>query len=121
MALRTAALASVALIFAACGGGDVEGQVIMVRAADGFESVDDLADANICVLQGTTSELELADRLPNATPVVFEDNETLQVAFIEERCDGWIGNAKQLAERRSTFPVGDGGPDSLVVLTLNSI
>ncbi len=90
-----------------------DGQGMMVRAADGFTSVDDLADATICVLQGTTTELNLADRLPNSTALGFEDNETLQQAFIDVRCDGWTSDKSQLAGRRSAFP---GGPESLVIL-----
>ena len=93
-----------------------DGQGMMVRAADGIATVDDLANADICVLQGTTTELNLADRLPGSTPVGFEENETLQAAFIEERCDGWTSDKSQLASRRSAFPEDAGGPDSLVIL-----
>ena len=93
-----------------------DGQGMMVRVADGFDTVDALADATICVLQGTTTELNLADRLPGSTALGFEDNETLQVAFIEERCDGWTSDKSQLASRRSAFPEDAGGPDSLTIL-----
>jgi general L-amino acid transport system substrate-binding protein len=93
-----------------------DGQGMMVRAADGFATIDDLAGSPICVLQGTTTELNLADRLPGSTPVGFEDNETLQAAFIEERCDGWTSDKSQLASRRATFPEDAGGPESLVIL-----
>jgi general L-amino acid transport system substrate-binding protein len=93
-----------------------DGQGIMVRAADGFTSVDDLADATVCTLQGTTTELNLADRLPNSEALGFEDNDTLQQAFIEERCDGWTSDKSQLASRLSAFPDSAGGPDSLVIL-----
>ncbi len=93
-----------------------DGQGMMVRVADGFETVDDLEGATICVLQGTTTELNLADRLPNSTPLGFEDNETLQAAFIEHRCDGWTSDKSQLAARLSAFPESEGGPESLVIL-----
>jgi general L-amino acid transport system substrate-binding protein len=93
-----------------------DGQGMMVRAADGFETIDDLAGATICVLQGTTTELNLADRLPDSTPLGFEDNETLQAAFIEERCDGWTSDKSQLAARRFAYPDSAGGPESLVIL-----
>lgn len=93
-----------------------DGQGIMVRAADGFTSVDDLADATVCTLQGTTTELNLADRLPNSEALGFENNDTLQQAFIEGRCDGWTSDKSQLAARRSAFPEDAGGPDSLVIL-----
>jgi general L-amino acid transport system substrate-binding protein len=93
-----------------------DGQGMMVREADGFTSVDDLADATVCTLQGTTTELNLADRLPNSEALGFEDNDTLQQAFIEERCDGWTSDKSQLASRRSAFPADAGGPESLVIL-----
>jgi general L-amino acid transport system substrate-binding protein len=93
-----------------------DGQGMMVRAADGFDSVDDLATATICTLQGTTTEQNLADRLPESTALGFENLDTLQQAFIEERCDGWTSDKSQLAGRRSAFPEEAGGPDSLVIL-----
>ncbi len=106
--------ASSGLTFAATSYYD--GQGMMVRAADGFADVDALANATICVLQGTTTELNLADRLPDAEALGFENNDTLQTAFIEERCDGWTSDKSQLAGRRSAFPAGSGGPESLVIL-----
>ena len=93
-----------------------DGQGMMVRAADGITSLDDLASATICTLQGTTTELNLADRLPNSEALSFEDNDTLQAAFIEERCDGWTSDRSQLASRQSAYPEDAGGPDALVIL-----
>jgi len=97
-----------------------DGQGMMVRADSGFRALEDMVGATICVLQGTTTELNLDDRFTGAgipyTPLTFEDNETLQAAFVEERCDGWTSDKSQLASRRSAFPADAGGPDSLVVL-----
>jgi general L-amino acid transport system substrate-binding protein len=97
-----------------------DGQGMMVRVADGFDSIDDMAGTTVCVLQGTTTELNLEDRFAAAglsyTPLTFEANETLQAAFIEERCDGWTSDKSQLVARRSAFPAGAGGPESLVIL-----
>ena len=97
-----------------------DGQGMMVRAASGFQTLEDMVGATICVLQGTTTELNLDDRFSGAgipyTPLTFEDNETLQAAFVEERCDGWTSDKSQLASRRSAFPADAGGPESLVVL-----
>lgn len=90
-----------------------DGQGMMVRADGGFESVDDLANADICVLQGTTTELNLADRLPDSSPIGFEDNDTLQAGFIAGRCEGWTSDRSQLAALRSAFPEG---PEALVLL-----
>jgi general L-amino acid transport system substrate-binding protein len=93
-----------------------DGQGMMVRADSGFTSVDDLATATICVLQGTTTELNLADRLPDSTALGFENNDTLQQAFIEGRCDGWTSDKSQLAARRFAFPEAAGGSEALVIL-----
>lgn len=94
-----------------------DGQGMMVRADSGFTSVDDLADSPICVLQGTTTEQNLATRLPDSEGVGFQDNDTLQEAFIAERCDGWTSDKSQLAGRRSAYPESEGGPEALTILT----
>ena len=97
-----------------------DGQGMMVRVADGFSSIDDMGGTTICVLQGTTTELNLADRFAagglDYTPLTFEENGPLAAAFAAEACDGWTTDKSQLAARRSTYPEGDGGPDSLVIL-----
>ena len=97
-----------------------DGQGMMVRANSGFDSLEDMAGATVCVLQGTTTELNLDDRFTSAgipyTPLTFEDNETLEAAFVQERCDGWTSDKSQLASRRSAFPADAGGPDSLMIL-----
>jgi general L-amino acid transport system substrate-binding protein len=96
-----------------------DGQGMMVRADSGFRSVDDMAGTTICVLQGTTTELNLATRFDSAgldyTPLTFTDPEQIQEAFVGEQCDGWTSDKSQLAGVRSAFPDADGGPDSLVV------
>ena len=95
-----------------------DGQGMMVRAEDGFSSVEDMADTAVCVLTGTTTELNLATRFGDIpfTPLTFEDNETLQAAFIAGQCDGWTSDKSQLAGVRSVFPEAEGGPESLVIL-----
>jgi len=93
-----------------------DGQGMMVRADSGFTSVDDVATATICALEGTTTEANLADRLPDAELITFDNNDTLQTAFIEARCDGWTSDKSQLAGRRSEFPADSGGPEALVIL-----
>ena len=55
-----------------------DGQGMMVPASTGFTTLEDLADANICVLSGTTTELNLtavfnARGIP-FNPIVFGDN-----------------------------------------------
>ncbi|HJQ76542.1 MAG TPA: amino acid ABC transporter substrate-binding protein [Acidimicrobiia bacterium] len=94
-----------------------DGQGMMVRAGE-FDSIDDMADTTICVLTGTTTELNLATRFADIpyTPLTFDDNEQLQAAFIEGQCDGWTSDKSQLAGVRSAWPEAEGGPEALVVL-----
>ena len=96
-----------------------DGQGMMVRVADGIASIDDMAGTTVCVLQGTTTELNLADRFAagdlDYTPLTFEENGPLEAAFTAEQCDGWTSDKSQLAARRSTY-AGEGGPDALVIL-----
>ncbi len=96
-----------------------DGQGMMVRVADGFESIDDMEGATICVLQGTTTELNLADRFAASglsyEPLTFEENGPLVEAFTAERCDGWTSDKSQLAARRFAYSEDAGGPESLEI------
>jgi general L-amino acid transport system substrate-binding protein len=97
-----------------------DGQGIMVNADSGFEALEDLDGAAICVLSGTTTELNLASVF-NGRGIAYEaqsfpDNDTLREAFIAEQCDAWTSDKSQLAGVRSTFPDDQGGPDSLTIL-----
>jgi general L-amino acid transport system substrate-binding protein len=93
-----------------------DGQGMMVRTGE-FSDIDEMSDTAICVLSGTTTELNLASRFQAGgiayEPVPFEDNETLQQAFVEGRCDGWTSDKSQLAAVRSNFPEG---PEALTIL-----
>ena len=66
----------------------------------------------ICVLSGTTTELNLAARFDAAgipyTPLSFQDNDQLQTAFVAGQCDGWTSDKSQLAGRPVQLP-GRGG------------
>ncbi|MEX2420449.1 MAG: amino acid ABC transporter substrate-binding protein, partial [Actinomycetota bacterium] len=94
-----------------------DGQGMLVRADSGIASIDDMDGAAICVLSGTTTELnletEMASRGLSYEAATFEDNDTLQEAFLSDRCDGWTSDRSQLAAIRSAFP---DGPESVVVL-----
>jgi general L-amino acid transport system substrate-binding protein len=97
-----------------------DGQGMMVRSDAGFGSLDDMADTTICVLSGTTTELNLesvfAARGLTYEPLTFEDNDTLREAFLTEACDGWTSDKSQLAALRSAWPDDEGGPEALTVL-----
>lgn len=95
-----------------------DGQGMMVRADAGFDSVEDMGGTTICVLQGTTTELNLQTRFATADldyePLTFTDADQIQEAFTAGQCDGWTSDLSQLAGVRSTF-AGEGGPESLVI------
>ena len=91
-----------------------DGQGMMVRTGE-YESIDDMQNATVCVLSGTTTELNLATRFANIpyTPQTFENNDQIQQAFIEGVCDGWTSDKSQLAGVRSAWPEG---PEALTIL-----
>ncbi|MFL2673554.1 MAG: amino acid ABC transporter substrate-binding protein [Dehalococcoidia bacterium] len=97
-----------------------DGQGMMVYVDSGYNSIDDMEGATICVLQGTTTELNLDDRFTGTgmsyTPLTFETNDPLQAAFEEKRCDGWTTDKSGLASKRASFPGSAGGPEALKVL-----
>ncbi len=100
-----------------------DGQGMMVPASTGFTTLEDLADANICVLSGTTTELNLtavfgARGIP-FTGVVFEDNSLLQPAYEAEQCEAWTSDASQLAAFKSSIE-GAGGEDQFIMAEIIS-
>jgi general L-amino acid transport system substrate-binding protein len=95
-----------------------DGQGMMVRADSGITQIEGLANTAICSLTGTTTELNVTTRMGDIPfdLQTFDDNETLQAAFIAGTCDGWTSDKSQLAAVRSAFPDGEGGPEALVIL-----
>ena len=95
-----------------------DGQGMMVAADSGFTTIDDMTDTTICVLSGTTTELNLTTRMADIpyTPLTFDENPQIQAAFIEGQCDGWTSDKSQLAGVRSAWPEDQGGPEALVIL-----
>ncbi len=94
-----------------------DGQGMMVPASTGFTTLEDLADASICVLSGTTTELNLTSVF-NArgipfTPVVFEDNTQLRPAYEQGQCEAWTSDASQLAAFKSSIE-GEGGEEQFI-------
>jgi general L-amino acid transport system substrate-binding protein len=97
-----------------------DGQGMMVNADSDFQQLEDLAGARICVLSGTTTELNLEtvfrSRNIRYTPITFEETDPLQQAFIRGRCQAWTSDLSQLAGIRSTWPDAQGGPEALRIL-----
>ena len=100
-----------------------DGQGMMVPASSGATTLEDLADANICVLSGTTTELNLtavfnARGIP-FTPVVFEDNTQLRPAYEEGQCDAWTTDSSGLGSFKFTIE-NEGGEEQLIMAEIFS-
>jgi general L-amino acid transport system substrate-binding protein len=84
-----------------------DGQGFMVRVSSNINTLTDLNGATVCVLQGTTTEQNLADlaRRLNITinPLVFPDSTTRDQAYDQGRCDALTTDASQLAAVRTTL------------------
>jgi general L-amino acid transport system substrate-binding protein len=94
-----------------------DGQGFMVPKKLGVKSAKELNGASICVLTGSTSELNIADyfRTNKMTfkPVLFEDPDQSRAAFFSGRCDAYSGDQARLyATRVANAP----NPDDYVVL-----
>ncbi|UCG20083.1 MAG: amino acid ABC transporter substrate-binding protein, partial [Deltaproteobacteria bacterium] len=85
-----------------------DGQGFLVPRKLGIKSAKDLQGATICVLPGTTTELNVADffRANNMRwrPVVIESTPELGKAFFAGRCDVLTSDLSQLAAHRATSP-----------------
>ncbi len=79
-----------------------DGQGMMVRTGE-FTSIDEMANTTICVLTGTTTELNLTARFAGIpfTASTFESNDPLREAFVSGQCDGWTSDKSQLAGVKS--------------------
>ena len=97
-----------------------DAQGMMVQADSDFQELADLDGATICVLSGTTTELNLAAQFEaqnlDFEPLSFEENDPLQQAFQQGRCEAWTSDKSQLAGVRANWPEGQGGPDALRIL-----
>ena len=94
-----------------------DGQGMMVKSDTDFQTLADLDGARICVLSGTTTELNLETVFQaqglDYEPVTFEEADPLQQAFIQGSCDAWTSDLSQLAGIRSAWPEAEGGPEGL--------
>ena len=83
-----------------------DGQGFMVRKDSGIKSALELKGATVCVLTGTSSELNLTDfnrsHNLNMTPVVFDDASVRNAAFFNKNCDVITNDRSGLAAARSS-------------------
>jgi len=97
-----------------------DGQGMMVKDDSRIRRLEDMGGTTVCVLSGTTTELNLDAQFKARgiayEPLSFEDNPTLQQAFVQNRCQGWTTDKSGLAGLRSNFPEAQGGAESLRIL-----
>ena len=93
-----------------------DGQGFLIPKKLGVQSAKQLDGATVCVLPGTTTELNVADyfRANNMKmkPVVIESTAELAKAFFAGRCDVLTSDASQLAGTRAVAP----DPKAYVIL-----
>jgi general L-amino acid transport system substrate-binding protein len=96
--------------------GFYDGQGFMVPVDSGITSALELAGATVCVLTGTTTELNLADfSRANDLDITTVTNENVNVlveTYLGGGCDAYTNDKSGLASRRSAFP----DPDAHVIL-----
>ncbi len=95
-----------------------DGQGVMVPEASGITTLEELNDASICVLSGTTTELNLSSvftaRGINYTPVVFDDNTALRPDYDEGKCEAWTADASALASGKADIEGTGGAPQFII-------
>ena len=91
-----------------------DGQAIMVNSTQtDATTIDELEGATVCVQSGTTTELNLTDRLGDTiTPLVFPEIDPTYAAYEEGRCDAVTSDRSQLVARRTAFA----NPDDHLIL-----
>ncbi|WP_409522528.1 amino acid ABC transporter substrate-binding protein [Nitrincola sp. MINF-07-Sa-05] len=93
-----------------------DGQGFMVRKDLGVTSVKELQGATVCVLTGTSSELNIADYSRannlNIKTVVFDDSSVRNTAFFNNNCDALTNDKSGLAAQRSAAP----NPSDYIIL-----
>ena len=93
-----------------------DGQGFLVPKKLGVKSAKELDGAAVCVLPGTTTEMNLADYFRvngmKMKPVVIESTADLSKAFFAGRCDVLTSDASQLAAHRAVAP----NPKAYIIL-----
>lgn len=93
-----------------------DGQGFLIPKKLKVKSAKELDGATVCVLPGTTTELNVADYFRTnkmkMKPVVIENTSELAKAFFSGRCDVLTSDASQLAGTRAVAPK----PDDYVIL-----
>ena len=93
-----------------------DGQGLMATNASGIQTLEDLEGRSVCILSGTTTEQNLADRMRNLgvnyEGVVFEDTDAVYAAYEQGRCEAVTSDRSQLISRKAVLA----NPDDHTVL-----
>jgi len=93
-----------------------DGQGFLIPKKLGVKNANQLKGATVCVLPGTTTEMNAADYFRKNgmswKPLVIESNTELNKAFFAGRCDCLTSDASQLAAIRSVAP----NPNDYIIL-----
>ena len=85
-----------------------DGQGLMTRKNNGISTLNGLANSDICVGSGTTTELNLNDVFQEKsipyTPIKYQDLNQVVAGYLQGRCKAMTSDLSQLAAARSGFP-----------------
>ncbi len=95
-----------------------DGQGIMTTKASNIKTLESLKGKDICVLAGTTTAQNLADKMREKAidykPIQSSEADSLYAAYEQGRCDAVTADRSQLTARRTNLSQ----PDDHVVLDL---
>jgi general L-amino acid transport system substrate-binding protein len=83
-----------------------DGQTVMARVADKLTKLEDLKDATVCAIKGTTTEQNISDAMAAINTsfklVTFDSIDQVMDAFNSNRCDAVTSDRSQLVSKRAT-------------------
>ena len=83
-----------------------DGTAILVKSDAGVKSAKELDGATVCILPGTSTELDVAEYFRSNklkfTPVLIDGVSAIQGAFLSGRCDAWANDASYVSAFAST-------------------
>ncbi|MCP3992822.1 MAG: protein kinase [Actinomycetia bacterium] len=95
-----------------------DGQSMMVPASSGVQQLSELDGATVCVVGGTTTELNLSVELPprgvQVAPLGFDETASARSAYEQGQCDAWTNDRTQLATQKLEIEA-DGGAEQLIL------
>ena len=88
-----------------------DGQGMIVRKDSDIETLEDMDGADICVTQGTTTELNLADQFRaldiEFTAITINDDDQIRQAYDSGQCDGYTTDKSGLVSQQTQLKNSD--------------